>query len=141
MPTVGEDCSVILDGHGYFVKPGSYRVEIPKVLAATPGQPPVLRQLTWVQGSRSGTSLCSHSPTTSTATAQLILLLPLPSVHACGRPTPRPRPCAFTDRLGTEHSVHTLSLEERVSEAAGILGAAGVGDRGIAGRGVRGVGR
>ena len=37
MPTVGEDCSVILDGHGYFVKPGSYRVEIPKVLAATPG--------------------------------------------------------------------------------------------------------
>ena len=30
MPTVGEDCSVILDGHGYLVKPGSYRVEISK---------------------------------------------------------------------------------------------------------------
>ncbi len=35
MPTVGTDCEVILDGVWYYVKPGSYQIQRPRVRRAT----------------------------------------------------------------------------------------------------------
>ena len=35
MPSIGLDCEVILDGSGYFVKPGSYAVRQPRIRKAT----------------------------------------------------------------------------------------------------------
>lgn len=35
MPTVGTDCEIILDGTGYYVKPGSYTIERPRVRRVT----------------------------------------------------------------------------------------------------------
>ncbi len=35
MPTIGSDCELILDGTGYFVKPGSYQMRQPRVRKAT----------------------------------------------------------------------------------------------------------
>ncbi|MBX5450668.1 hypothetical protein [Thermogemmatispora sp.] len=35
MPTIGVDCEIILDGAGYFVKPGSYRMMQPRIRRAT----------------------------------------------------------------------------------------------------------
>ncbi len=35
MPTVSVDCQIILDGTGYLVKPGSYRLERPRIRRAT----------------------------------------------------------------------------------------------------------
>lgn len=35
MATIGLDCEVILDGTGYFVKPGSYSVRQPRIRKAT----------------------------------------------------------------------------------------------------------
>lgn len=35
MATIGVDCEIILDGTGYFVKPGSYQVKQPRVRRAT----------------------------------------------------------------------------------------------------------
>ncbi|MBA2677113.1 MAG: hypothetical protein H0U76_01745 [Ktedonobacteraceae bacterium] len=31
MPTIGSDCELILDGTGYFIKPGSYLVKQPRI--------------------------------------------------------------------------------------------------------------
>ncbi len=31
MPTIGQDCEIILDGSGYFLKPGSYRIKYPRI--------------------------------------------------------------------------------------------------------------
>jgi hypothetical protein len=31
MPTIGTDCELILDGTGYFIKPGSYLVKQPRI--------------------------------------------------------------------------------------------------------------
>jgi hypothetical protein len=31
MPTIGVDCEIILDGTGYFIKPGSYLVKQPRI--------------------------------------------------------------------------------------------------------------
>jgi hypothetical protein len=35
MPTIGQDCEIILDGTGYFVKPGTYKMHQPRVRKAT----------------------------------------------------------------------------------------------------------
>lgn len=35
MPTPGQDCEIILDGTGYFVRPGSYKMKQPRVRKAT----------------------------------------------------------------------------------------------------------
>ena len=35
MATIGIDCELILDGSGYFVKPGSYKMKQPRVRKAT----------------------------------------------------------------------------------------------------------
>lgn len=35
MPAIGLDCEIILDGNGYFVKPGSYAVRHPRIRKAT----------------------------------------------------------------------------------------------------------
>ncbi|MBE3560103.1 MAG: hypothetical protein IMW89_12885 [Ktedonobacteraceae bacterium] len=35
MPTIGLDCEIILDGNGYFVKPGSYHVRQPRLRRAS----------------------------------------------------------------------------------------------------------
>jgi hypothetical protein len=35
MPTIGVDCEVILDGTGYFVKPGTFKMKQPRVRKAT----------------------------------------------------------------------------------------------------------
>lgn len=35
MPTIGLDCEIILDGNGYFVKPGSFAVRHPRIRKAT----------------------------------------------------------------------------------------------------------
>jgi len=35
MPTVGVDCEVILDGTGYWIQPGSYKMHQPRVRKAT----------------------------------------------------------------------------------------------------------
>jgi hypothetical protein len=35
MAIIGVDCEVILDGYGYFVKPGSYQVRQPRIRKAT----------------------------------------------------------------------------------------------------------
>ena len=92
MPTVGEDCSVILDGHGYFVKPGSYRVEIPKILAATPGAaagPAAVdlgagKQVWHFTVLAFANHLNRNGSVNPTAAATFRTRL---------RPTPRPRPC------------------------------------------------
>ena len=34
MPTIGTDCEVIIDGNGYFVKPGTYRLKQPRTRKA-----------------------------------------------------------------------------------------------------------
>jgi hypothetical protein len=35
MPTIGVDCEIILDGTGYFVKPGTFKMKQPRVRKAT----------------------------------------------------------------------------------------------------------
>jgi len=35
MPTIGVDCEIILDGTGYFIKPGSYQVKQPRIRHAS----------------------------------------------------------------------------------------------------------
>jgi hypothetical protein len=35
MATIGVDCEIILDGSGYFVKPGSYQLRQPRIRKAT----------------------------------------------------------------------------------------------------------
>ncbi|HEV2579242.1 MAG TPA: hypothetical protein VGT44_00200 [Ktedonobacteraceae bacterium] len=35
MPTIGQDCEVVLDGTGYFVKPGTYKMKQPRIRKAT----------------------------------------------------------------------------------------------------------
>lgn len=35
MPTIGSDCELILDGTGYFIKPGSYLVKQPRIRHAS----------------------------------------------------------------------------------------------------------
>ncbi len=35
MPTIGVDCELILDGTGYFVKPGTFKMKQPRVRKAT----------------------------------------------------------------------------------------------------------
>ena len=35
MPTIGVDCEIILDGTGYFIKPGSYQVKQPRIRHTT----------------------------------------------------------------------------------------------------------
>ena len=120
MPTVGEDCSVILDGHGYFVKPGSYRVEIPKVLAATPGAAAGPAAVDLGAGKQvwhfTVLAFANHLNRNGTInpTAATTFRTRLRASYAKAEALP------FTDRLGTEHSAHPLSLEERVSEAAGF---------------------
>ena len=120
MPTVGEDCSVILDGHGYFVKPGSYRVEIPKVLAAAPEAAAGPAAVDLGAGKQvwhfTALAFANHLNRNGTInpTAATTFRTRLRASYAKAEALP------FTDRLGTEHSVHTLSLEERVSEVAGF---------------------
>ena len=120
MPTVGEDCSVILDGHGYLVKPGSYRVEIPKVLAATPGAAAGPAAVDLGAGKQvwhfTVLAYANHLNRNGTInpTAATTFRTRLRASYAKAEALP------FTDRLGTKHSAHTLSLEECVSEAAGF---------------------
>ncbi|MDE2817137.1 MAG: hypothetical protein OXM03_09165 [Chloroflexota bacterium] len=120
MPTVGEDCSVILDGHGYFVKPGSFRLEIPKVMAAEPDAaagPAAVNLGTgkqvWHFTALAYTNHLNHNGTvnaTSAATYRANLRTSYAKAEAL----------AFTDRLGAAHRVHMVALEERISEAAGF---------------------
>ena len=35
MATIGQDCELILDGTGYFIKPGTYKMQQPRVRKAT----------------------------------------------------------------------------------------------------------
>ena len=35
MPTIGQDCEVILDGGGYFIKPGTFKMKQPRIRKAT----------------------------------------------------------------------------------------------------------
>lgn len=35
MPSIGQDCEVILDGSGYFVKPGTFKMKQPRIRKAT----------------------------------------------------------------------------------------------------------
>lgn len=120
MPTIGEDCSVILDGHGYFVKPGSYRVEVPKIAAAEPAAaagPAAVnlgagRQV-WHFIALAYTNHLNHNGTvnaTSAATYRTNLRASYAKAEAL----------AFTDRLGGAHRVHMVTLEERVPEASGF---------------------
>ena len=120
MPTVGEDCSVILDGHGYFVKPGSYRVEVPKIVAAAPDAPvgPAAVNLgagkqVWHFTALAYTNHLNYNGTVN-ATSAATYRTNLRAAHA------KAAALAFTDRLGAEHSVHMVTLEERIAEAAGF---------------------
>jgi hypothetical protein len=36
MATIGQDCELILDGQGYFVRPRSYKMQQPRIRKATP---------------------------------------------------------------------------------------------------------
>ncbi len=120
MPTVGEDCSVILDGHGYFVKPGSYRVEVPKVMAAAPAAAagPAAVNLgagkqVWHFTALAYTNHLNYNGTVN-ATSAASYRANLRASYA------KAAALAFTDRLGAVHSVHMLTLEERIPEAAGF---------------------
>ena len=35
MPVIGQDCEVILDGSGYFIKPGTFKMKQPRIRKAT----------------------------------------------------------------------------------------------------------
>lgn len=35
MPAIGQDCEVILDGSGYFIKPGTFKMKQPRIRKAT----------------------------------------------------------------------------------------------------------
>ncbi len=35
MPTIGYDCEVVIDGNGFFLKPGSYTLKQPRIRRAT----------------------------------------------------------------------------------------------------------
>ena len=35
MPSIGQDCEVILDGSGYFIKPGTFKMKQPRIRKAT----------------------------------------------------------------------------------------------------------
>ncbi len=35
MPTIGIDCEIILDGNGYFLKPGTYQIKQPRIRQAS----------------------------------------------------------------------------------------------------------
>ena len=35
MPAIGQDCAVILDGSGYFIKPGTFKMKQPRIRKAT----------------------------------------------------------------------------------------------------------
>ena len=52
MPTIGVDCQVILNGRGYFVQPGTYKMARPRVAAMTPMRslPPGENPNDWLQG-------------------------------------------------------------------------------------------
>lgn len=120
MPTVGEDCSVILDGNGYFVKPGSYRVETSKIVATAPDAAagPAAVDLgagkqVWHFTVLAYTNHLNRNGTVN-ATAAATYRANLRTSYA------KAAALSFTDRLGTAHSVHTLALEERIAEAAGF---------------------
>jgi hypothetical protein len=120
MPTVGEDCTVVLDGNGYFIRPGSYRVEVPKIIATAPeaAAGPAAVDLgagkqVWHFTALAYSNHLNHNGTvnaTSAATYRANLRASFAKVEAL----------AFTDRLGITHSVHMVTLEERVPEAAGF---------------------
>ncbi len=119
MPTVGEDCSVILDGHGYFVKPGSYRVETPRVIDAEPDAAagPAAVDLgagkqVWHFTVLAYANHLNYNGTVNPTTAA--------AYRANLRATAaKAAALSFTDRMGAEHSVHTLKLEERIAAASG----------------------
>ena len=120
MPTVGEDCSVILDGNGYFVKPGSYRIEVPKIMAAEPDAAagPAAVNLgagkqVWHFTALAYSNHLNHNGTVNSTTADSYRAN-LRATHA------KSEALSFTDRLGTAHTVHVLTLEERIAEAAGF---------------------
>ena len=120
MPTVGEDCSVILDGHGYFVKPGSYRVEIPKIAATEPhaAAGPAAVDLgagkqVWHFTVLAFTNHLNHNGTVNAASAATYRAN-LRASYA------KAAALSFTDRLGTVHRVHIVTLEERIPEAVGF---------------------
>ena len=120
MPTVGDDCSVILDGKGYFVQPGSYRVEVPKVMAADPDAsagPAAIDLGTGKQVWRftvlAYANHLNRNGTVNFTTAAAYRA----NLHASYAKTAA---LAFTDRLGGAHSVRMLTLEERLPEAAGF---------------------
>lgn len=120
MPTVGEDCSVILDGHGYFVKPGSFRLEIPKVMAAEPDAAagPAAVNLgagkqVWHFTALAYTNHLNHNGTVN-ATSAATYRANLRTAYA------KAEALSFTDRLGAAHRVHMVALEERIPEAAGF---------------------
>ena len=35
MPSIGQDCEVALDGSGYFIKPGTFKMKQPRIRKAT----------------------------------------------------------------------------------------------------------
>ncbi len=120
MPTVGTDCSVILDGKGYFVKPGSYRVEVPKVMAADPDASagPAAVDLgagkqVWRFTVLAYTNHLNHDGTVNTTTAAAYRA----NLRASYAKTAA---LSFTDRLNAAHSVRALALEERAAEASGF---------------------
>ena len=120
MPTVGEDCSVILDGNGYFVKPGSYRVEISKIVATVPDAAagPATVDLgagkqVWHFTVLAYANHLNHNGTVN-ATAAATYRANLRASYA------KTQALAYTDRFGTVHSVHMVTLEERIPEAVGF---------------------
>ena len=120
MPTVGEDCSVILDGNGYFVEPGTYRVEISKIVATAPDAAagPAAVDLgagkqVWHFTVLAYTNHLNRNGTVN-ATSAAAYRANLRASYA------KAAALSFTDRLGTVHSVHMLALEERIAEAAGF---------------------
>ena len=120
MPTVGQDCSIILDGLGYFVKPGSYRVEVPKIMAAEPeaAAGPAAVDLgagrhVWHFTVLAYTNHLNYNGTVNPTTAA-VFRERLRAAYAKAEALP------FTDRQGTAHRVHARSLEERLPEAVGF---------------------
>lgn len=120
MPTVGTDCEVILDGTGYYLKPGSYSVHRPRVRKATvradgnesyvdlgPGKRTwkftVLAYSTMqkADGTTSGSSGTSYRSALYTSYAKVATTL------------------SYTDRQGTVQTVRFDDLLERVPDLKG----------------------
>ncbi len=119
MPQVSEDCTVILDGHGYFLKPGSYREELPKLVEVAPeaaAGPPVVDygsgKQVWHFTVLAQSAQLNRDGTVNPTPAATYRVNLRRSYAQAG-------PLAYVDPYGVTHAVRFVTLQERVPEAAG----------------------